>query len=469
MATTTSIQINQLTAATTIADTDKIPIDTDDGTKQATVATLKNAIGGAAPNNATITFTQGGTTKGSFTTNQSANATIALDAGGSGGAISGYVTAGQKAGTTLGANTTAEGLDTTSSGIASHAEGSETEATANCAHAEGYSTKAQEIGSHSEGRTTTASGMASHAEGDSTTASGEYSHAEGIATTASGARSHAEGDSSMATGSMSHAEGAGCEAAGQFSHAEGNICKTLSDGPGSHAEGFYTIAAGMNQHVQGKYNRQSNDNYRDAFIIGNGRDGARSNAFRVTFAGETYGLSAFNTTGADYAEYFEWQDGNPDDEDRVGYFVTMDGKQIIKADSNSDYILGVVSGLPAMIGNADEDYAHRWLKDDFGRFLTREVEETIPGRKEPVTSTTYVPNPDYDSSMRYVERKDRKEWSAVGMMGVLSVRDDGTCEVNGYCKPADGGIATKSTSKSDKIRYRVVKRVSENVVEVVVK
>ena len=36
-------------------------------------------------NDATITITQGGTTKGSFTLNQSSNATIALDAGGSGG------------------------------------------------------------------------------------------------------------------------------------------------------------------------------------------------------------------------------------------------------------------------------------------------------------------------------------------------------------------------------------------------
>ena len=36
-------------------------------------------------NDATITITQGGTTKGTFTLNQSSNATIALDAGGSGG------------------------------------------------------------------------------------------------------------------------------------------------------------------------------------------------------------------------------------------------------------------------------------------------------------------------------------------------------------------------------------------------
>ena len=43
-------------------------------------------------NNATITFTQGGTTKGTITLNQSNNQTIALDAGGSGGSTWGSIT-----------------------------------------------------------------------------------------------------------------------------------------------------------------------------------------------------------------------------------------------------------------------------------------------------------------------------------------------------------------------------------------
>ena len=57
----------------------------------ATVATsgsyndLSNKPAIPTVNDATITITQGGTTKGTFTLNQSSNATIALDAGGSGG------------------------------------------------------------------------------------------------------------------------------------------------------------------------------------------------------------------------------------------------------------------------------------------------------------------------------------------------------------------------------------------------
>lgn len=43
--------------------------------------------GGGNVNNATITITQGGETKGSFTLNQAADETIALDAGGGGGGV----------------------------------------------------------------------------------------------------------------------------------------------------------------------------------------------------------------------------------------------------------------------------------------------------------------------------------------------------------------------------------------------
>ena len=38
-----------------------------------------------------------------------------------------------------------------------------------------------------------------------------------------------------------------------------------------------------------------------------------------------YGTGAFNASGADYAELFEWADGNPDHQDRAGLFVTLQG------------------------------------------------------------------------------------------------------------------------------------------------
>lgn len=62
-----------------LEDTPTIPTKTSDLTNDSGFIT-SSSVG-----NGTITITQGGTTKGTFTTNQSSNTTIALDSGGSGG------------------------------------------------------------------------------------------------------------------------------------------------------------------------------------------------------------------------------------------------------------------------------------------------------------------------------------------------------------------------------------------------
>lgn len=309
-----------------------------------------------------------------------------------------------------------------------------------------------------------ASGMYSHAEGSKTTASNGSSHAEGEGTNASGGSSHAEGSYTTASGQHSHAEGDYTKASGGCSHAEGSY--TTASGDNSHVEGYYTTANRLN-HSQGHFNKTmsagaASSTTGDAMAIGNGTSQiALSNCFRVTYAGAVYGLSSYNSSGADYAEFFEWKDGNTESEDRVGYFVTTDGNKIKIANEN-DYILGIVSGHPSIVGNGDEDWLGRWMRDDFGRFLYDDVEIEDPETHEKTTSKTIRPNPEYDSTKEYVERKDRQEWDYVGMLGALAVRDDGTCEVNGFCKCTKGGIATKADAG-----YRVIQRISENVIKVI--
>ena len=275
---------------------------------------------------------------------------------------------------------------------------------------------------------------------------------------------------------------------------------TTASGLLSHAEGYNTTASNFASHAQGKYNKAmttggtASNTTGDAMVIGNGTSSsALSNAFRVTYAGAVYGLSAFNSSGADYAEFFEWADLNPYAEDRVGFFVTMDGEQIRIA-GPGDYILGIVSGQPCIIGNADEDWQGRWLHDEFGRFVKETTEDPVIERRkvevpvldadgnptgdtrmemqevetgEVIHGWRYKANPDYDNTQEYIERKDRKEWDCVGMLGVLAVRDDGTCEVNGFCQVADGGIATVSDTYVPGSTYRVIERVAENVIKVV--
>ena len=223
--------------------------------------------------------------------------------------------------------------------------------------------------------------------------------------------------------------------------------------------------------VIGSYNIQDSDsNYR--LIIGNGNSNGRANALTVDTTGNLAIAGTMSSAGADYAEFFEWKDGNPEAQDRVGYIVSLDGDKLTLA-NEGDYILGVVSGTATVLGdNPEWNWAKRWVTDDFGRIQYEDVVvhheaeerngETIPAWDETIKAP--VVNPNYDPDQEYTKRADRPEWSAVGMMGKLYVRDDGTCQVNGYAKPING-VATTSTSGT----MRVIERVSDNVIRVVIK
>lgn len=396
-------------------------------------------------------------------------------------------------------NSHAEGAYTTASGSSSHAEGFSTNASIDNSHAEGNTTTASGHDSHSEGNTTIAEGNQAHAEGYGTKATGSQSHAEGNGTTATGKGSHAGGTSSTASGEDSFAHGNGASASNSRSVAFGNstissgVCSfsegysTEASGDYSHAEGYETTAL-KKQHVQGHYNDTLNaTGFEDgttgkssatAFCIGNGTYRTHSNAARIDYNGKLWCKQAYSSTGADYAELFEWTDGNPDNEDRRGYFVTVEGKKIKKAQAG-DYILGIISGNPSVIGNTDMEWYGQFMRDEFGTFIKENYKETI---KEPVIDEEgnvtekekeidvefYKVNPDYDPDAPYTFRLDRPEWDAVGMVGVLPVRDDGTCEVGKFCKCADGGIATLATERGFDT-YMVIERVSENIVSVILK
>lgn len=227
----------------------------------------------------------------------------------------------------------------------------------------------------------------------------------------------------------------------------------------------------------------------DAFIIGNGTsDTARSNAFRVTYSGNVYGKASFHSSGADYAEYFEWEDGNPNNEDRRGLFVTLDGDKI-KIAFPGDDIIGVVSAAPSVVGNTyDDEWQGKYKTDIFGQLITQvvhhdavyseiEVFDTDEDGKELDTKHTeqilvheaydaeeYVLSDDYDAGQEYIPRSQRKEWAVVGMFGQIVMVDDGTCIVNGHCTVGNNGIATSSNTG-----YRVLKRIDETHVKVFVK
>lgn len=258
-----------------------------------------------------------------------------------------------------------------------------------------------------------------------------------------------------------------CQVAGRYNTAAGSACRV--DGVNNTGLSYQNVLGHYNNTTTATAGSATGTGTGTAFVIGNGTSGSRANAFRVNYAGTIYAVSTIQATGRDYAEYFEWQDLNLDAEDRRGYFVTLDGDKIKIAEPN-DYILGIVSGQPSVIGNGDEDWRGRYILDEFGAFILEEFEyeeEVIDketGETKTVTKigTKYKENPNYDPTLDYIQREDRPEWDAVGMLGVLSVRDDGTCKVNGYCNVAEGGIATSSETG-----YRVIKRINDNIVEVI--
>ena len=419
----------------------------------------------------------------------------------------------------LGLYTHAEGQDSKAFGTASHAEGYNTQANAYGAHSEGGNTKADGEWSHAEGYFSEANGKWSHAEGRSSVANGMDSHAEGYLTEANEYCSHSEGDCTKAEGTCSHAEGNRTYAIGPVSHAEGQQTEakeyahsegtfthayghsshtegasTLADDYCAHAEGYSTKAYAMAshsegretiaryeyQHVQGKFNIEDTEN-KYAHIVGGGSSDVPLNLHTVSWSdGQGFFKGGTTTEGADYAEYFEWLDGNPNHEDRVGLLVALDGDKIKFANSD-DEILGIISGTAAVLGdNYECEWNGKYLTDDFGRIQYEMVEEFIEvldyideETNKPVMKNKSVGffkhpilNPDYDPTKEYTNRADRPEWDAVGMLGKLFVKDDGTCEVNGYATVGENGIATASTEKTN---MRVLSRVNENVIRVLLK
>ncbi|WP_310830322.1 peptidase G2 autoproteolytic cleavage domain-containing protein [Paenibacillus pedocola] len=378
----------------------------------------------------------------------------------------------------------AEGHLTQATNDTAHAEGTSTTASGEASHAEGYLTHATGNSTHAEGALTLAAGAEAHAEGNSTQALGDHSHAEGHSTTASGTAAHAEGANTVAGGSFAHAEGVSSVSSGAYAHAEG--ANTTADGQASHAEGFMTQAFGANSHAEGE-NTMVMPDHTGAHIMG--QNGSTRFAYSWHLAnGLTVGPSlnsaviegatgnlyldgtVISPAAADYAEMFETADGIALE---PGYFVTFDGAgdKIRKATSGDSYILGVVSARPAILADSSDLRWHKlFVTDEWDRILYQEVE--VPEVRDPAgnvlrTATTKIEpvlNPDWNASQAYIPRIEREEWVAVGILGKLLVRDDGTCQPGSYCMPNNDGIATAAPAG-----YRVLNRTRDDQIRIFVR
>ena len=255
-----------------------------------------------------------------------------------------------------------------------------------------------------------------------------------------------------------------------YKYAIGKGLSTLANG--SLACGSYNITVPSSHDDAGLFSDDT------MFTIGSGRtESDKGNAFRVLRNGNAYANGSYNTSGADYAEFVkEWYDGNPDNEDRVGYMVTIKNGKLHKA-NEGDYIIGITSGNPSIIGNADEEYYWRYERDRFNRFVIENVEEEQSDidsdgndiiRKINVTRRKQSSTYDATLQTSYIPRVRRPEWDYVGMRGIVPCRDDGTCEEGGFCKCGSNGIATKAETRGFDTYY-VIERIDEETISVEVR
>ena len=125
---------------------------------------------------------------------------------------------------------------------------------------------------------------------------------------------------------------------------------------------------------------------------------------------------AVTSNNADYAICLEWDDGNPNIENRSCRFVQLaNGTNKITFATSTSNVYGVTTTCAAFIENFGVHNEHT---------------------------------------------------SAVGILGIVSVIDNGSCTVGKTCMPDDSGYATPS---SNDLGFRVIKRISSDKIQVAIK
>lgn len=287
-------------------------------------------------------------------------------------------------------------------------------------------------------------------------------------------------ENNLAVGNYSTAFGFECKAHNGASNSfvAGDKCEVYHADCFVAGEGLRT--AYDHQTIFGKYNIDSDynswGNKKPIFFIG----GGSSNTNRATLLaqqgnnGDLCCAGGFaNNAGFDFAEYFEWADGNQEGKDRIGYMVKLtmdlekdkDGNPITDEEGNYiqtynkiefansfDECIGVTTSTYGFVCDSQVlDWQGKYVKDEYGRpeldeFGNLQISEN------------------YDATQEYVPREFRQEWIPVGMMGKILTKQDGSLVVGGYAG-CDNGVATNSTDGG----YRVLKIINEKVALLLVK
>lgn len=187
------------------------------------------------------------------------------------------------------------------------------------------------------------------------------------------------------------------------------------------------------------------------FVAVSDGSGTPDTEFALKGDGNGYCDGAWTGGGADYAEYFEWLDGNPNNEDRRGMTVVFEGDKVRLANDNEQPV-GAVSSNPSFVSDAAwNHWAGKYILDEFGnvktepaivcrwydeenvaqtRYLDDCNPEELPENYETQETQRPIINPEFDETIRYVPRSQRKEWAPIGFIGKIKIRENQPVNAN---------------------------------------
>ena len=170
--------------------------------------------------------------------------------------------------------------------------------------------------------------------------------------------------------------------------------------------------------------------------------------FRVNGNGETFTHKGFFSNSTGYAEVFEWADGNPRDENRMGLTVAInDAGELIDANDDNENIIGVVVESAAIIGNTgwniwqdkynmDSNKSTKYKvvewKDESGVLHSEYVTSLSPNFALPEDAIIYETGDNglelrrpimpinYDADKKYIPRIKRG-WTLVALTGTVNM------------------------------------------------
>lgn len=422
----------------------------------------------------------------------------------------------------------AQGYNTQANGFRSHSQGEGTIANGDSSHAEGAGSQANGIQSHAQGLGTIANGSFSHAAGFQTTSTGIGSFASGISAISTNNYDFAHGEQIDSVNPDTLGTKAIFGRYGNISDSVvwnggvGGLPRPTQSGlyiangsPGSNIIGFsVSSASDTGAHIgSGTMAVRGGQYIADlasvGFVTGHFISGLAADVAELfEFGDPSQNLRCRMVTFC-------------------GDESSVDCDKIRLAESTDDYVLGAVSKISGFLGNNSDEWHKKYEVDEFGDHIV--IESYIKGfiesvdnkinalhrpetksfqsslfddvaslvndetnydavkadiiakvnasnlftdeEKANIVDTNIAPKPslkissEYDPSLQYVQRTERPEWAAVGLIGQLAVEDDGTCVIGGYAKISSGGKVTISTDVND-LRWRVIRRHSSNVVRI---